>query len=114
MLTAALIGIGGSIGAVARYLVSLALARTSFPFATLLVNVMGSFILGIAVFRPVGGDTAMIVGVGFCGAFTTFSSFSFQTAERWRAGDRSVAVINGTANFVLSMIALLLGVAIVG
>lgn len=88
-----LVGIGGAIGAVCRYLVGEAVSSESFPFGTLTVNVLGSFVLGFVTFLGVGDDVLLLVGTGACGSFTTFSSFSFDTVRLWEEGtpDRSIA-----------------------
>lgn len=95
-----LVGIGGALGAVARYLVGQVVEASdlnsggdgSFPLSTFLVNVIGTFLLGLLTFGGVGGDVMLLVGVGACGAFTTFSSFSFDTVRAWELGNRRLAV----------------------
>jgi CrcB protein len=92
-----LVGIGGALGAVARYVVGeLLVARGvdgyEFPVTTFTVNVAGTFLLGLLTFADVGGDTMLLVGVGACGAFTTFSSFSFDTVRAWERGRPLLAV----------------------
>lgn len=83
------VAVGSAIGGVARYLVSGALqrgTRGSFPVGTLVVNVIGSFILGFIVqyalenpdFSP---ELRLFLTAGFCGAFTTFSTFSVETFD---------------------------------
>lgn len=56
------------------------------------MNVVGSFVLGLVAFAETTGDVALFLGVGACGSFTTYSSFSFQTVRLWEAGDRRGAV----------------------
>lgn len=108
-----LLGLGGALGATARYLVGQLVAPRS-RVATLLVNVVGSFLLGAVVFGPAGSDTILVVGTGFCGAFTTFSSFGFQTVECWERGERRAAAVNAAANLVCSIAAMALAAAVVG
>lgn len=81
MIEALLVGVGGALGAISRYLVGLALGPVEgpVPFETLFVNVVGSFALGWVTFASAGDETLLFVGVGACGAFTTFSSFSVDT-----------------------------------
>lgn len=83
-----LVGTGGAIGAVCRYAVGQWLAHDRFPFATLGVNVVGSFVLGLVMFAPVNTEVFLLIGVGACGSFTTYSSFSVQTVRLWETGDR--------------------------
>ncbi|GAA3728284.1 hypothetical protein GCM10022239_01340 [Leifsonia bigeumensis] len=114
----ALVTIGaGGLGAVIRYLLSLGFARVSdaehFPWAVLVVNVVGSaiggIVLGMAQHDAVSADLQLILLTGLCGGITTFSTFSVETiqlvaADRWRAAALSVA-----ANLVLGLGACALG-----
>lgn len=68
---------GGAVGAVLRHLVSLRLNRPGFPWGTLAVNVAGSFLLGVVLGR-VSPEVAALVGTGFCGALTTYSTFTLE------------------------------------
>ena len=81
-----LVAVGSALGGVLRYLVSLGLAaQKGFPWATLSVNVIGSFLIGIfsgLIARHCGGNgksVQLFAVVGFCGGFTTFSTFSNET-----------------------------------
>jgi len=101
---------GGAIGAVARYLVSLGLSRggeTAFPYATLLVNVVGSFALGalagLMARGSLSNELRLFVGVGVLGALTTFSTFSVETWSLLRAGRIAGATFNVLGNVVLSL-----------
>jgi CrcB protein len=100
-----LVGTGGAIGAVLRYLVADLVVRwqgpTRFPTSTLVVNVIGSFVLGVVLFSGYGEETTLLVGTGACGAFTTYSSFSVQTVRLWEDGRRGLAVLNAVGNFVV-------------
>lgn len=100
-----LVGVGGSLGAMCRYLLGAFLGERSFPWATLTVNVVGSFILGVVLFGVTRSDLLLLVGVGFCGAFTTFSSFGFETVTLWWQGKHRKAVLNALANLVVSLLA---------
>lgn len=110
----ALVAGGGAVGAVARYLVGSAVDRESFPLGTLTVNVLGSFLLGLLVFHPVGGDVLLLVGTGACGAFTTFSSFSVATVRLWDRGDRGRAVAFVAGNTLIAGGAVGLAAVLVG
>ena len=83
-----LVGTGGAIGAICRYVVGQWLANDRFPFGTLAVNVGGSFALGLVTFASLGGEVILLVGTGACGSFTTYSSFSTETVRLWETGDR--------------------------
>lgn len=78
-----LVGAGGFFGAVARYAVSQSMSRryASFPYGTLFVNLLGSFLLGMIVGGKWGEPIVMLTGTGFMGAFTTFSTFKWEIVE---------------------------------
>jgi len=91
MTGADLAAAGGAVGAVLRHAVYLAVeSDRGIPRATLLVNVVGSFVLG-AVVAWASTDAIYFLGVGVCGAFTTFSTFSVETVDALEAGDYRVA-----------------------
>jgi len=108
-----LVGVGGAAGAVARYLVGQLFAShpasERFPAATLTVNVLGTFLLGLLTFGGAGGEAMLLAGTGACGAFTTFSSFSVQTVDAWERGERGLAA--GYALGTLAAAAVALGLA---
>lgn len=113
-----LVGTGGAIGAVLRYLVANAILRwrgpATFPTSTLVVNVIGSFVLGLVMFSSPGSEAMQFVGVGVCGAFTTYSSFSVQTVRLWEDGMRGYALINAVGNLALSGLAVGVAWVLVG
>ena len=100
-----LIGAAGAAGALSRYGVGLAVGPQRFPWATLLVNVLGSFLLGFVLAWAVGRgwteDVTRSVTIGFIGSFTTFSTFVVDTTSLTRA-DR----LPGAVLYVLASIAL--------
>lgn len=106
----ALVAVGGMLGALARYL--LAQWRTSgFPYAILIANVIGSLGLGVLL-GGVSDATFLLLGVGFCGAFTTFSTFALDTLVLGREGLRTAAVINVVASVVACVVAAGIGLQI--
>ena len=115
-----LVGIGGALGSVARYLCSMGLARwfgETFPWGTLFVNVLGSFIIGFyfTLTAPngrllVSPDWRIFVTVGVCGGFTTFSSLSLQTLLLIRNGELLLAGLNAFGSLALCMVSVWLGV----
>lgn len=111
------VGTGGAIGAILRYLVSEWVSgRASsdrLPLPTFAVNVVGSFVFGLAVFAGAGESTLSLVGTGICGSFTTFSSFSVETLQLYERGDRALAVGNAAANLACSLAAIGLAWALV-
>ncbi len=111
-LTAVLVALGGAGGAAARYavhhLLRLRFGATS-ALSTLAVNVLGSFVLGLLVGSAAHGGTIALIGIGFCGAFTTFSTLAL---DLWSAIDDG-RHWNAALNIVLSL-ALGLGAAWAG
>lgn len=113
-----LIGLGGCLGAIARYLLSGFAHRFytggTFPLGTLLVNVLGCLAIGAAMglIEDKGGlgpATRFVFVIGFLGSFTTFSSFGYETVELLRDGQWQGAGFNALANFGLGVGAVLLG-----
>lgn len=97
-----LVGAGGAVGATARYTAGQALRTDArLPLSTLFVNVVGSFVLGLVAFGA-SEEIFVLVGVGACGAFTTFSSFSYETVEALR-DDVPAGVANAALNLLLSL-----------
>lgn len=106
----ALVAVGGALGALLRFGVSTAMPRIDFPWHTLLINIVGAFILG-AIFLDHGMEhnTRLFVAVGFLGAFTTMSTFSVETIELWTEQRIGLAVVNMVANGVGGPLAALAG-----
>ncbi|HEX8001180.1 MAG TPA: CrcB family protein [Mycobacteriales bacterium] len=81
-MTAALVALGGALGAAARYLAERAGARRwGEPWGTFAVNVSGSFLLGLLVGLDVGERVTTVLGVGVLGSYTTFSAYAVQVAR---------------------------------
>lgn len=109
MSAAVLVGVGllGGFGAVARFLLDGAVAGRVgriFPWGTLMVNLSGAFLLGVLVGSASSDDAVHLIGTGLLGAFTTFSTWAFESHRLGEDGQLRL----GVANLVLS---LLLGVA---
>lgn len=119
MVTYLWIALGGALGSVARYGCSSLAANwfgQGFPWGTLVVNVVGSFIIGFvaAVTGPDGrylvpGDIRQFVMVGICGGYTTFSSFSLQTLSLAQDGEVLRAGLNIGWSVVLCLFSVWLG-----
>ena len=111
------IAFGGALGAMSRYLAGLAAIRMfgpGFPVATLLVNVAGSFLMGVTVVvlaQTLGNRFAPLLMTGFLGAFTTFSAFSLDAVTLYERGESGLAAVYVTASVVLSLVAILAGLA---
>ncbi len=99
------VGVGGAVGALLRHWVGQRVGNEGFPAGTLVVNVLGSFVLGLVTFAGAGSDLVLLVGVGACGSFTTFSSFSFETVRLYETGERTRAAVNAVANLAGALLA---------
>jgi CrcB protein len=112
-----LVGLGGFIGSVARFLVSklnLSWHFFSIPMGTLTVNVLGSFIIGILVGISaksdlISTDLRLFLMVGFCGGFTTFSSFSSENLMLMQNGQVFTVLIYTSLSILLGFLAVYLG-----
>lgn len=114
-----LVGLGGFLGAIARYGCGLLVQRIAggtpiFPYATLLVNVAGSFLIGLGAVLILSRVSAsaewrLFLLVGLLGALTTFSTFSLETLELLYAGRSTLAVLNILTNVGLCLLAVLAG-----
>lgn len=108
------IALGGAAGSVARAMVAMSLPGR-FPWATLLINVLGSLLIGWLMARlgPLENPTAVsmrsLLVTGFCGGFTTFSTFSWQTLEQMQKGQWGAALANVALSIVLCLAAVWLG-----
>lgn len=112
MPNALAVAVGGALGALARYGVASAIGGRSFPWATLAINVAGSFALGVVLAGAAGRWPAAVsffVTVGFLGAFTTFSTFSFEATELLREGRAATAGTYVAASVVLGLLASVAG-----
>jgi CrcB protein len=121
MTLAFVVGLAGAAGAVSRYLLDGAVQdRTGglFPFGTLAVNVLGSLVLGFLagyMLGHTGGRTAKtIVGTGFCGALTTWSTASWETVRLAEEGATVTAVTFTMANLLASFAAAAIGIVLLG
>ena len=114
-MTILLVLIGGAIGAPLRYLTDQAVQRrrrTAFPWGTWTVNVIGSFVLGLVA---AAGPTWVVtlVGTGFCGALTTFSTFGVETVQLAEKGAWSAALANVALSLGLGLAACAAGWSLV-
>lgn len=98
-----LVGTGGAVGAICRHWVYLRVGSETFPWPTLVVNTLGSALFGGLLFSGAGDTAVSLLGLGFCGAFTTFSTFSVETVHQYERGDRRLAVANAVANLACSL-----------
>ena len=114
-----LVGLGGALGSVARFWFSGVVANQfgeTFPWGTLIVNVIGSFVIGFVATLTApdgrvfaGGNTRQFIMTGICGGYTTFSSFSLQTLNLARDGEWLRAGGNVVGSVVACLVAVWLG-----
>jgi CrcB protein len=111
------VGIGGCLGAIARYWLAGLVQRSSngeFPFGTLAVNVLGCLVLGYVIglveYRQLfGPNMRLFLTVGVLGGFTTFSTFGYETFALLRDNEHWLALANVAANTVVGVVAVVIG-----
>lgn len=109
------VALGGALGASGRYLTGVAAMRfmgPGFPWATLAVNVLGSFVMGVVVVtlgHLSANRFAPLLMTGVLGGFTTFSAFSLDTLTLWERGQQALAVTYVAASVTLSLVAIVAG-----
>jgi fluoride exporter len=111
MIKVLLLILGGALGTLARYgLSGLIAERTgTFPFGTLVVNVTGCFLIGLLAVMALGPEWRLFLIYGFCGGYTTFSSFGLQTLELARDGQWLFAAGNVLGSNVACLLAVYFG-----
>lgn len=116
-----LVGLGGFVGAIARFVVGRwagVLFDTRFPLGTFAINISGSFLLGILGtvvaerVWPSPDALRLALGVGFLGAFTTFSTFEFETHALLEDGSWLLAAINMVGSLIVGLVALRAGIVL--
>lgn len=112
-----LVAAGGAIGAAARYLVGLWVAGrfgADFPWGTFLVNVTGSFLIGVVLVLVERGalppGARLLLAVGVLGGYTTFSSFSYETLQLLGGGSLGPLLLNAFGQLLAGLLAVYLGV----
>lgn len=117
-----LICLGGALGTGARYLIAIEAPRllgTAFPYGTLTVNVVGSFLVGAVMHvglttNLLSPELRLMLTTGVMGGFTTYSTFNYETMEYLRQGDFSLAAVNVAVTVLLCLLAGALGLALAG
>ena len=118
-MTVLAVAIAGALGAPARYLVERTIsARTArrFPWGTLVVNISGSFVLGfvtgLALYHGLASTPKAVVGTGFIGAYTTFSTFAYETVDVGERESTRLAAIYAVSSIVAGVAAATLGLVV--
>lgn len=117
MMNVLVIGIGGFVGSVARYGIAVWIGRRwgrSFPLGTFVVNVSGSFLIGLLMTLmaerfTVNPQWRLLLVVGFLGAYTTFSTFEYETGALLKDGEWLFAGLNVVLSVIAGFVALKLG-----
>lgn len=119
MVNCIIVGMGGFFGAIARYLIGLIPInpQSGFPIKTLMINIVGAFLIGVVVAIGVKKDWnpqwILFLKVGICGGFTTFSSFALETSDLMKSGKVSVAVLYAVLSITVGVVAVIMGEEIV-
>ena len=121
MLVYVSIAIGGALGALARYAVGgwvHGWAGSGFPWGTLTVNILGAFLLGFTArfLQGIAADASLraLVMIGFLGAFTTFSTFSYETATLLRDGELGLGTLYVAGSVLVALAGAFLGLGLAG
>ena len=121
MINCIVVGAGGFIGAVCRYLIGMIPLKEgcTFPIKTFMINIAGSFLIGIVAalaMRTESLDSRIVLflKVGICGGFTTFSSFALETTDLMKDGKMHLAAIYTVLSVTLGVLAVFAGQGIVG
>lgn len=118
--TLLIVGLGGGIGSVFRYLTSVwtqKLVQSAFPWATFIVNVLGCLIIGILVGfftkqQVENSDLKLLFVTGFCGGFTTFSAFALENMKLFQTGNSLLALLYIALSVILGVFAVWTGMMI--
>ncbi|TDV44847.1 fluoride efflux transporter CrcB [Actinophytocola oryzae] len=114
-MTVLLVAAGAAVGAPLRYLLDRAVQRrheSGFPWGTLTVNVLGCLVLGVLVGLPVAAPLSSLLGVGFCGALTTYSTFAYETLRLLQNRTYLLAVLNVVVSLLAGLGAAFLGTTV--
>ena len=109
-----LVGLGSSIGGMLRYVATLLIKQNSFPYATLTVNIIGSFCIGLIFAISLKNietqeQIKLFFATGICGGFTTFSAFSLENMQLLKSSHYSIAFLYIALSILLSLAAVFLG-----
>ena len=121
MMDCIVVGVGGFVGAVCRYLIGMIPLKEgcTFPIKTFLINIAGSFLIGIVAAlamktESLDSRTVLFLKVGVCGGFTIFSSFALETTDLMKDGKMHLAAIYTVLSVTLGVLAVFAGQGIVG
>ncbi|MEJ1238331.1 fluoride efflux transporter CrcB [Chryseolinea sp. T2] len=120
MKTVVLVGIGGFIGSIARYLATLyfnKIVPPPFPFGTFMVNIIGCLLIGIFFgvserLNWMSSDLRIFLTTGVCGGFTTFSAFAYENVRLLQSSDYMTFALYAAASFVVCLVSTFSGIAL--
>lgn len=118
MSTLLIVGVGGFFGAIARYLLGgwiNDLTRSAFPLGTFVINISGAFILGFFMTLTterfaLNPNLRPLIAIGFLGAYTTFSTFSYETVRLIEDGSFGLALANAGVSLLVGVVAIYAGI----
>jgi fluoride exporter len=114
-MTVILVVVGAAVGAPLRYITDRLLQGrhdSRFPWGTFMANMAGSWVLGFLYALPAAHAAQVLIGTGFCGALTTYSTFSYETVVLAKSGARTMAALNVAASVLAGLGAAYCGMAI--
>lgn len=116
-----LVGTGSAIGGISRFVLGKLISSTfiaSFPYSTFLINIVGSFLIGVFIAlqgkQSITEMSMLFLTVGFCGGFTTFSSFSLENILLLKQGNVGIAMLYIASSIILGLAAVYLGMIVIG
>lgn len=117
MIEALLVATGGSFGAITRFAISNWFKKrnkTPFPIATFLINITGAFLLGYIIGNGVTTGWQLLLGTGFMGAFTTFSTFKLESIQLFNRKNLSILFLYLSATYIIGILFAFLGMKLGG
>lgn len=111
-MTLLLVMVGAAVGAPSRWLLDRFVQSrhdSVFPWGTFTINVLGSLLLGVLLGLRAPSEVALLLGTGFCGGFTTFSTFGFETVRLAEEGSSATALLNVAASLAVGLLAAFAG-----
>lgn len=108
-----MVGLGGALGSMMRYLISLIPVNNTFPFLTLITNLLGAlligFIVGLSDNLFISKKFLLFLKTGVCGGFTTFSTFSLEAVQLFQRGEPFLGTLYATLSVILCLLGIVLG-----